>query len=308
MTALVVPFELASPSPSADMLPVRVRLDARESVVVLRAAGELVAPSGSSAEPSSASARRLRPSTWRAAGSVVEARAPCLGASVLEAGTAGSVLWCRREAAAPVEDGAERSVLGGDRGRGVVDGLSALDGVDMGAVERGLRSATASSAGVSISRCVRPLTGWKRRSWVVGIGARSRCREVQMSVGCLPEGVSGGLVSLCLLVCVFGRARRRRAVLDVCVLVMVYVESNGKGQEGLDDGIHRAWVIWTCGRLLADVAYHAAAAAAAACLAGSALAALFGPVDSVRKRQEILVAVVCCPATATLRAWGRWSG
>lgn len=162
MTALVVPFELASPSPSADMLPVRVRLDARQSVAVLCVAGELVAPSGSWAEPSSASARRLRPSTWRAADSVVEARAPCLGVSGLEAGTAGSVLWCW-EAAAPVEDGAERSVLGEDRGRGVVDGLSALDGVVMGAVERGLRSATTSSAGVSISRCVPPLTGRKRR-------------------------------------------------------------------------------------------------------------------------------------------------
>lgn len=304
MTALVVPFELASPSPSADMLPVRVRLDARESVVVLRAAGELVAPSGSSAEPSSASARRLRPSTWRAAGSVVEARAPCLGASVLEAGTVGSVLWCRREAAAPVEEGAERSVLGGDRGRGVVEGLSALVGVGMGAVERGLRSATASSAGASISRCVRPLTGRKRRSWVVGIGARSRCREVQVSLGCLPEGVSGGLVSLCLLVCVSWRARRRRCrPRCVCIgygVCGVY----GKGQEGLDDGIRRAWVIWTCGRLLADVAYHAAAATAAR-LAGSALLALFVPVDSVRKRQEMLVAVVCCPATATLRACGR---
>lgn len=67
MTALDVPFELASPSPSADMLPVRVRLDARESGAVLCVAGELVAPSGPSgswAEPSSASARRLRPSTW----------------------------------------------------------------------------------------------------------------------------------------------------------------------------------------------------------------------------------------------------
>lgn len=32
-----------------------------------------------------------------------------------------------------------------------------------------------------------------------------------------------------------------------------------KGQEGLDDGIRRAWVIWTCGRLLAEVAYHAVA-------------------------------------------------
>lgn len=32
-----------------------------------------------------------------------------------------------------------------------------------------------------------------------------------------------------------------------------------KGQEGLDDGIRRAWVIWTCGRLLAVVAYHAIA-------------------------------------------------
>lgn len=157
MTALVVPFELASPSPSADMLPVRVRLDARESVVVLCAAEELVAPSGSGAEPSSASARRLRPSTWRAEGSVVEARAPCLGGSGLDEFTAGSVVWCW-EAAAPVEDGAERSVLEEGRGRGVVDGWSALDGVDMGAVERGLRSATASSAGVSISRCVRPLT------------------------------------------------------------------------------------------------------------------------------------------------------
>lgn len=163
VTALVVPFELASPSPSADMLPVRVRFDARESVVVLWVAEELVAPSGSWAEPSSASARRLRPSTWRAAGSVVEARAPCLVGSGLEAFTAGSVVvWCW-EAAARVEDGAERSVLGEDGGYGVVDGWSALDGVDMGAVERGLRSATASSAGVSISRCVRPLTGRKRR-------------------------------------------------------------------------------------------------------------------------------------------------
>lgn len=26
----------------------------------------------------------------------------------------------------------------------------------------------------------------------------------------------------------------------------------GKGQEGLDDGIRRAWVIWTCGRLLTE--------------------------------------------------------
>lgn len=170
MTALVVPFELASPSPSADMLPVRVRLDAREPVVVLRVAEELAAPSGSWAEPSSASARRLRPSTWRAAGSVVEARAPCLAGSGLEVFTAGSVVW-RWEAAARVEDGAERSVLGGDVGRGVVDGWSALDGVDMGAVERGLRSATASSAGGSISRCVRPLTGRKRRDWVMAIGA-----------------------------------------------------------------------------------------------------------------------------------------
>ena len=162
VTALVVPFELASPSPSADMLPVRARLDARESVVVLCVAEELVAPSGSWGEPSSASARRLRPSTWRAAGSVVEARAPCLVGSGLEAFTAGSVVWCW-EAAARVEDGAERSVLGEDGGRGVVDGWSELDGVDMGAGERGLRSATASSAGVSISRCVRPLTGRKRR-------------------------------------------------------------------------------------------------------------------------------------------------
>lgn len=162
VTALVVPFELASPSPSADMLPMRVRLEARESVVVLRVAGELVAPSGSWAEPSSASARRLRPSTWRAEESVVEARASRLEMSWLEADTAGSVVWCW-EAAAPVEDGAERSVLGEDRGRGVVDGLSALDGVVMGAVERGLRSATASSAGVSISRCVPPLTRRKRR-------------------------------------------------------------------------------------------------------------------------------------------------
>lgn len=94
---------------------------------------------------------------------MVEARAPCLGASGLEAGTAGSVLWCW-EAAAPVEDGAERSVLREDRGRGVVDGLSALEGVVMGAFERGLRSATASSAGVSISRCVPPLTRRKRKN------------------------------------------------------------------------------------------------------------------------------------------------
>lgn len=51
-----------------------------------------------------------------------------------------------------------------------------------------------------------------------------------------------------------------------------------KGQEGLDDGIRRAWVIWTCGRLLAEVAYHAAAGAAG-CLAGLpffALIVLFG--------------------------------
>lgn len=199
MTALVVPFELASPSPSADMLPVRVRLDARESVVVLCVAEELVAPSASSAEPSSASARRLRPSTWRAAESVVEARAPCLGVSGsgLGSGTAGSVLWCW-EAAAPVEDGAERSVLGGDRGFGVMDGFSALDGVDMGAVERGLRSATASSAGVSISRCVRPLTGRKREDWMAGVGSRGQVVEVRMSAGCRLERMSRGLLSFCL--------------------------------------------------------------------------------------------------------------
>lgn len=214
------------------MLPVRVRLDARESVVVLRAAGELVAPSGSSAEPSSASARRLRPSTWRAAGSVVEARAPCLGASVLEAGTAGSVLWCRREAAAPVEDGAERSVLGGDRGRGVVEGLSALDGVDMGAVERKLRSATASSAGVSISRCVRPLTGRKRRCWAVGVGARSRCREVQVSVGCLRRECLEGWY-LCVCSCVSLREPvAGDVVLDVCVYWLWCMWSLREGSGG----------------------------------------------------------------------------
>lgn len=110
MTALVVPFELASPSPSADMLPVRVRLDARESDVVLCVAWELEAPSGSWAEPSSASARRLRPSTWRAAGSAFEARGLCLVGSGLEGFTAGSMAW-RWEAAARVEDGAEMSVL-----------------------------------------------------------------------------------------------------------------------------------------------------------------------------------------------------
>lgn len=160
MTALVVPFELASPSPSADMLPVRVRLDARESVGMW-VAGELVAPSVSWAGSSSVSARRLRPSTWGVPESEVEARAPCLGALRLEAGTAGSARWCCWEATAPVEDGAERSVLGEGRGCGVVDGMSALDGVDMGAGERGLRSATASAAGVSISRCVCPLNGRK---------------------------------------------------------------------------------------------------------------------------------------------------
>lgn len=44
-------------------------------------------------------------------------------------------------------------------------------------------------------------------------------------------------------------------VLEVFVcMCMVYGVCGvcGKGQEGLDDGIRRAWVIWTCGRLLAE--------------------------------------------------------
>lgn len=250
VTALVVPFELASPSPSADMLPVRVRLDARESVEGC-VAGELEAPSGSWAEPSSASARRLRPSTWRVPESVVEARAPCLGASELGRGTVGSALWCW-EAAAPVEDGAEMSVLEGGRGCGVLDGWSALDGVVMGAGERGLRSATASSAGVSISRCVCPLTGRNlgdkmMLSCLVQIG------EAQVRVDCLLESVSGACSCLSL-----GDSSR-----DVWTM---YVESTGR--------VRRAWMTASagfgssgqCSWLLAEAAYRAAACVAA-CLA-----------------------------------------
>lgn len=89
-----------------------------------------------------------------------------------------------------------------------------------------------------------------------------------MSVGCLLEGVSGEfLSSVCLLVCEFlrmsvsGREVLQQSFWTYVHACMVYGVCGvyGKGQEGLDDGIRRAWVIWTCGRLLAVVAYHAVA-------------------------------------------------
>lgn len=79
---LDVPFELASPSPSADMLlSVRLRLDLRRSVGAICAAGELVAPSGRWSRSSSEPVRRLRPSIWRAemAEAVVEGALWVLG-------------------------------------------------------------------------------------------------------------------------------------------------------------------------------------------------------------------------------------
>lgn len=114
---LDIPFELASPSPSADMLSVRLRLDARESVGVLDA-GELVAPRArwlcSSSEPE----RCLRPSSCRALAAVVVEEALCAAGSALGVVKVGSSpSWsrsCRWEGTVgEVDDGTEKTVLGG---------------------------------------------------------------------------------------------------------------------------------------------------------------------------------------------------
>lgn len=108
------PFELASPSPSADMLlSVRLRFELWASVGwLLCAAGELVAPSGRRSKPSSEPVRRLRPSVWRAdtADVVVGAiwvREPWAGLGRVVA------VWllCCWGAAAAILVGAERTVL-----------------------------------------------------------------------------------------------------------------------------------------------------------------------------------------------------
>lgn len=111
---LDVPFELASPSPSADMLlSVRLRFDLRESVgLLLRAAEELVAPSGWWSKPSSESARRLRPSIWRA--DMAEVVEGLLGVRESGAGpgkVAAVWLLCCWGAAAAAVVGAEETVL-----------------------------------------------------------------------------------------------------------------------------------------------------------------------------------------------------
>lgn len=145
---LDVPFELASPSPSADMLPVRIRLGPRASAGV-RAAEELVAPSSRWSKSSSGRDRRLRPRTWRVkVAEVVE-----VGLWCRESGAGlGRVAWllCCWGAAGAVVVGAEGTVLEEDRGSGVVDGRSVVKGGFMGGDERGRRSATASRAGGSI--------------------------------------------------------------------------------------------------------------------------------------------------------------
>lgn len=83
-----------------------------------------------------------------------------------------------------------------------------------------------------------------------------------MNDGWLLDRVSGAIlqsvrpsvrVSACLPVS--WRVVLEEIALDVFVcMCMVYGVGGvyGKGQEGLDDGIRRAWVIWTCGRLLAE--------------------------------------------------------
>lgn len=83
---------------------------------------------------------------------------------------------------------------------------------------------------------------------MVGIGGRGRVVEVQMGVSwllaCWRECLQSSClsVSVCVCgVCVFlAEPSRGRVVLDVCVWIMVYVESTGR--------VRRAWMTASAGR------------------------------------------------------------